>query len=387
MYAYRRVYNHSSHQLFELHVACNKSHLATQISHLALRVLQCKDSPWHHGTVSILLLFEMFCFIQSRKAPLVGFLRYLKCPCKVTRCLKSSAGFLDPASSIPASLYVSCTSGLFLPYHVLTLVVKSRWIASMTKFRHTSLSLSLSLCRYILYVCTYIYIYMYTATIHLCWLMYLIQNQRLLIVLKHNRRDLLIKKLVTHTSHPSMFVHLLLKESNGRLLEGHGVASLSNLFLPSHMGRCFVRKLQVTRSFPTQVLCVSGVSGQNPGGDQLGWWKYWSFGVSILTWKDSLMLVSYAVFNANGKLAPLVGSSSPRKKARQQPAFFSRSRKENSPPQRKTGKSKGVGDRALELDNFHVISRTPLDFQRFSLTWSEKDLTCCSDPPEDSTKW
>ena len=145
MYAYRRVYNHSSHQLFELHVACNKSHLATQISHLALRVLQCKDSPWHHGTVSILLLFEMFCFIQSRKAPLVGFLRYLKCPCKVTRCLKSSAGFLDPASSIPASLYVSCTSGLFLPYHVLTLVVKSRWIASMTKFRHTSLSLSLSL--------------------------------------------------------------------------------------------------------------------------------------------------------------------------------------------------------------------------------------------------
>lgn len=161
MYAYRRVYNHSSHQLFELHVACNKSHLATQISHLALRVLQCKDSPWHHGTVSILLLFEMFCFIQSRKAPLVGFLRYLKCPCKVTRCLKSSAGFLDPASSIPASLYVSCTSGLFLPYHVLTLVVKSRWIASMTKFRHTSLSLSLSVATY--YMCVLVYIYIYTC--------------------------------------------------------------------------------------------------------------------------------------------------------------------------------------------------------------------------------
>lgn len=185
----------------------------------------------------------------------------------------------------------------------------------MTKFRHATLSLSLSLATYYMCILVHIYTCILIQQIYtfVDWCIWFKTNAfRCFCWTCSNiivRRDLLIKKLVTHTSYPSIFVHLLLKESNGRLLEGHGVASLSNLFLPSHMGRCFVRKLQVTRSFPTQVLCVSGVPGQNPGGDQLGWWKYWSFGVSILTWKDSLMLVSYAVFTANSKRAPLVGSS------------------------------------------------------------------------------
>ena len=96
-----------------------------------------------------------------------------------------------------------------------------------------------------------------------------------------SRRDVLIKKLITRTNHqtiehqPSLFVHLLLKETNGRLLEGHGVTSLSIFFLQVPWD-VVLSQFAVNKVFSNPNLWVSGVPVQNPGGDQLGWWKYWS---------------------------------------------------------------------------------------------------------------